>query len=235
MIYEWQPILGCSEIGPGCVNCVAMRMGAGKIADVEGLTRDTPSGRVWTGEIRFDEAALLEPLHLTGPRGISVCSFGDLFHEGAPDAWLDRVHAVILASRGRGHRFFATTKRARRMHTYYAAGEEALCRRWVEATPVDVTVVVPRPWPLLNLHIGVSVEDQEHTDADVPLLEALPVGGRHVVFFPLLGHVTLAPYLSFVDSVAVGEDPERPLDGAWTRALAAECRAARVPITIGGF
>lgn len=234
MLYEWQPILGCSEISSGCVNCVAMRVGARKIADVEGLTRDTPSGRVWTGEVRFDEAALLEPLRLFG-RSIAVCSFGDMFHERAPDAWIDRVHAVIAASRERGNAFFATTKRAGRMRAYYAAGREVLCERWAAAAPIGVTVDESSIWPVANLHIGMSVEDQGHADADVPLLEALPVGGRHVVFFPLLGPVTLAAYLQFVDSVGVGEDPERPFDKAWARALTIECRAARVPITFGGF
>jgi protein gp37 len=50
---------------------------------------------VWTGEVRFNEKVLLEPLVGSNGRAIFVCAHGDLFHENVPDEWIDKVFAVM--------------------------------------------------------------------------------------------------------------------------------------------
>lgn len=43
----WQPITGCSIVSPGCTNCYAMRLAAGRLRNHpsrKGLTQPSKSG-----------------------------------------------------------------------------------------------------------------------------------------------------------------------------------------------
>jgi protein gp37 len=66
----------------------------------KGLTKDTKAGPVWTGEVRFNEGWLTQPLSWKKPRMVFVCAHGDLFHEDVPDAWIDQG----VRSHGAPHR-----------------------------------------------------------------------------------------------------------------------------------
>src|SRR3546814_20380099 len=59
-----------------------------------GLTVDSKAGPVWSGEVRLNEKALLEPLRWARPRRIFWNAHGDLFHENVQDEWIDRCFAV---------------------------------------------------------------------------------------------------------------------------------------------
>ena len=95
----WNPIVGCSIVSPGCTNCYAMKM-AGRLDAMGqpryvGLTRPSKAGAVWTGEMRLVDDALTIPLRRKKPTTWFVNSMSDLFHESVPDAWIDRVFAVM--------------------------------------------------------------------------------------------------------------------------------------------
>jgi protein gp37 len=120
---EWtdktrNPVRGCSVISPGCVNCYAMKQahrfsGAGE--PFAGLTKQTKAGPQSTGVVRTVEDALLEPLSCRKPQRVFVNSMSDLFHDDVPDAFIDKVFAVMaLAPR---HTFQVLTKRADRRAT----------------------------------------------------------------------------------------------------------------------
>lgn len=129
----WQPITGCSIVSPGCTNCYAMRLAGTRLQhhpSRAGLTRDTTAGPVWTGEVRFNEQWLDAPLRWKRGRRIFVCAHGDLFAEGVPDEWIDRVFAIMALAPQ--HKFEVLTKRARRMRDYLAADDgQAAPRRQV--------------------------------------------------------------------------------------------------------
>ena len=103
----WNPVVGCSVVSPGCTNCYAMRLAprgddgtlgvpVDHLAGGSGrLTRPSKSGPVWSGALRFVERRLDQPLRWRAPRKIFVNSMSDLFHESAPNAWIDRVFAVM--------------------------------------------------------------------------------------------------------------------------------------------
>jgi protein gp37 len=122
----WNPITGCSVVSPGCTNCYAMRLAGTRLAHHEsraGLTRDTKAGPVWTGEVRFNEQWIDQPLRWRKPRLIFVCAHGDLFAEGVPDEWIDRVFAVMALAPQ--HTFQVLTKRSARMREYMSAARRA--------------------------------------------------------------------------------------------------------------
>ena len=122
----WNPIVGCSIKSPGCTNCYAMpmaaRIEATGVTDIyDGLTEPSKGGPVWTGKLAFSEKALLKPLQRKKPQTYFVNSMGDLFHEDAPDEWIDKVFAVMALCPQ--HTFQVLTKRSDRMRDYWQQQE----------------------------------------------------------------------------------------------------------------
>jgi protein gp37 len=204
----WNPITGCSVTSPGCTNCYAMQLAGTRLADHPsraGLTREVNGNHVWTGEVRFNEQWLDQPLRWKRPRMIFVCAHGDLFHESVPDAWIDRVFAVMALAPQ--HTFQVLTKRAARMREYLARacgriGDQAMLLRKTDllvGKGLGPNGLGPLPhiepgrewWPLPNVWLGVSVEDQQRADERIPDLLATPAAVRWISAEPLLGPVNL--------------------------------------------
>lgn len=115
----WNIVTGCDVVSPGCTNCYAMKLAGTRLKrhpSRKGLTRPSKAGPVWTGEVRFNEGWLDQPLRWKRPRMIFVAAHGDLFHEGVSDDQLDRVFAVMALAPQ--HTFQVLTKRPERMRDY---------------------------------------------------------------------------------------------------------------------
>lgn len=210
----WNPITGCSLASPGCTNCYAMQLAGTRLSghpSRKGLTLDTKSGPVWTGEVRLNRAWLDAPLRWKRPRRVFVCAHGDLFHESVPDAWIDAVFAIMALAPQ--HSFQILTKRAERMRTYMSGRPGKLARFMIDEylidgkangyivradwpvssigsidAPEDVTM---RQWPLPNVWLGVSVEDQKRAEERIQHLLETPAAVRWISAEPLLGPIDL--------------------------------------------
>lgn len=232
----WNPVAGCSVVSAGCTNCYAMKMaarlaamGAAKYA---GLTEPSKAGAVWNGKVRLDYDALRVPLRWQRPRRIFVNSMSDLFHCGLADHEVDLVFAVMAMTPQ--HRYQVLTKRASRM------------RQWVSGMSLpalDVAIVgalhalpgtrsaVPF-WPLRNVWLGVSVEDQKRADERLPHLRDTPAALRWISAEPLLGRIDLGGAVRWLDWVVVGGESgpgARPMHPDWVRSIRDQCAAAGVP------
>lgn len=150
---------------------------------------------VWTGKLALaPERVLAAPVHRKKPTTWFVNSMGDLFHEDVPDEWIDRVFAVMALCPQ--HRFQVLTKRPGRAHDYIdglslVGGEAARAnaiRRQMQAGDGWIHRVA---WPLPNVWLGVSAEDQSRADERIPHLLATPAAVRFVSAEPLLGPVRL--------------------------------------------
>lgn len=88
----WNPVVGCSPVSPGCLNCYAARMAhrLGSNPATPQFAGLTVEGK-WTGETRLVEKNLDQPFGWKKSRRIFVCSMGDLFHESVPFTWVDEV------------------------------------------------------------------------------------------------------------------------------------------------
>lgn len=183
----WNIITGCSVVSAGCKHCYAMKLAGTRLQhhpSRAGLTQMSAAGPVWNGEVRFNEQWLDQPMRWTKPRLIFVCAHGDLFHEAVPDEWLDRVFAMMaLCPR---HTFQVLTKRPARMLAYLADAEMEI-RDAIKYERVAHTM----QWPLRNVWLGVSVEDQAAADERIPLLLKTPAAVRWISAEPLLGTVDL--------------------------------------------
>jgi protein gp37 len=198
----WNPVVGCSVISPGCTNCYAQRM-AGRLERMgspiyKGLTQKTKAGDVWTGRVEASNwGKMIEPLRWKKPERIFVNSMSDLFHENLADEVIDQVFAVMALCPQ--HTFMVLTKRADRMRAYFA-GHNLAVRVWLQMC----NIADNRPqfqgcqqpaWPLPNVWLGISAEDQERADLRIPDLLATTAAVRFVSAEPLLGSIDFRPFL----------------------------------------
>ena len=247
----WNPVVGCSVVSPGCTNCYAMRM-ARRLdrpgSHYEGTTRVVNGKPVWTGAVKqAPEHTLTAPLRWRKPRRIFVNSMSDLFHEDAPDEWIDRIFAVMALSPQ--HTFQVLTKRPERMRAYIADANISTSAplgkaitRLSRTLPLDARFFA---WPLPNVWLGTSVEDQKRADERIPHLLATPAAVRFLSVEPLLGPVEIyGPHANWatnpantdeeatvVDWVIVGGESgpgARPMDPDWARSIRDQCQAAGV-------
>jgi len=151
----WPIVQGCDYESPGCTNCYAVpliwRLAHNpnpKIAGpLQGLVESRNGKLVWTGKVALREDRLSDPLTWTKPRKIFVPSHGDIFHDEVPDAFLDKIFAVMALCNH--HTFQVLTKRPQRMRKYMRAN-----------TVRDCTLRAGSAWPLPNVWLGTSIEDQ---------------------------------------------------------------------------
>jgi protein gp37 len=196
----WDPIEGCSAKSGGCRNCWAAktchRLAGNPTGNLRetygGLTRKTRDGRIiFNGTVRMLPDRLGQPLHWKKPRKVFVCSRSDLFHGAVPDEFIAAVFAVMAACPQ--HTFQILTKRPERMRTWVAWMEEALDDWGAVHTcfaaslyPPSVPDTIP-VWPLPNVWLGVSVENDDVFDERVRHLFHTPAAVRWLSCEPLLG------------------------------------------------
>lgn len=256
----WNPITGCTLVSQGCRHCYAARLAATRLRNHPsraGLARVNAAGEAkFTGEVRFNEDWLDQPLRWRKPRRIFVCAHGDLFHESVPDEWIDRVFAVMALTPQ--HVFQVLTKRPERMRDYLGHGGTCIpvgIRHAAES--MGLGDPGPLPITLPNVWLGTSVENQATADERIPPLLTTPAAVRFISAEPLLGavdlrflqpfdppveidalngtHGVLRPHRgrsAHLDWVIVGGESgpgARPMHPDWARALRDQCAAAGVP------
>jgi len=182
----WNPITGCSLVSPGCTNCYAMRL-AHRLSHVGGKTgakygglTDVVNGKVvWNGVVWLtNEATLTAPLRWRKPKRIFVNSMSDLFHPDVPDEWIESIFGVM--ENAPQHQFQVLTKRAERMQQQI----ERLGQLWAQRGPRE-------GWPLPNVWVGPSVEDQKRANERIPYVLKTLAAVRLLSCEPLLGPIDL--------------------------------------------
>lgn len=205
----WNPVRGCSRVSEGCRNCYAERQAArfsapgetfhgfvrwkSRVSGLQYAERGAAGGAdpVWTGRVELIPEKLAEPLSWRKPSRVFVNSMSDLFHEALPDAAIDRVFAVMALAPQ--HTFQVLTKRPERMRAYMArlARSPGCADHLFDAARVDGRRIARLAWPLQNVWLGVSVENQATADERIPHLLATPAAVRFVSAEPLIGPVDL--------------------------------------------
>lgn len=189
----WNIITGCDIESLGCIHCYAMLLAGTRLRNHPsraGLTKQAANGaHVWTGEVRFNEQWLDQPTRWTRPRNVFVCAHSDLFHPSVPDEWIDKIFAVM--ARAREHTYQVLTKRAKRMHDYLS-NPDAPGRILKASHEVSICAMAElSQWPLSNVHVGVSVEDQQRANERIPWLLLAPAAVRWISAEPLIGPLDL--------------------------------------------
>jgi protein gp37 len=199
----WSPVTGCSKISTGCTNCYAERM-ARRLAGRAGYPEAPNHFDVTTRPDRLDQ-----PLRWKKPSKIFACSMSDLFHEDVPFEFIEDVFTVMVACNGL-HTFQVLTKRPERMREFYASYQYLASEQFAKN-------------PYSNIHIGVSVENQQAADERIPILLEIPAVVRFASVEPMLGPVDLD---EFVDC------RRRPMELEWAVDLVSQCNAASKPVFV---
>jgi protein gp37 len=200
----WNPTTGCDRVSPGCDHCYAMTMakrlkGMGQAKyQRDGDPRTSGPGFGLT--VHHD--ALMLPLRWRKPKRIFTNSMSDLFHKDVPEEFIARVFAVMAGAPQ--HTFQVLTKRHARMKSLLSREDF-----WLDVFMIAENDYAgsDRAWPLPNVWLGVSAEDQHWANLRVPALIHTPAAVRFVSAEPLLGPIDLSRWLRG----NVGEDARREL------------------------
>ena len=209
----WNPTTGCDRVSPGCDHCYALTMA--KRLKGMGQAKYQTDGDPRTSGPGFGLAvhpdALDVPLHWRKPKRIFVNSMSDLFHPKVPTAFIAAVFDVMAQTPQ--HTYQVLTKRAPRMRS------------------LSRGATFGEGWPLPNVWLGVSAENQEQADARIPALLETRASVRFVSAEPLLEPIHI-PYTVREDRMPAAPDwliiggesgpGARPMDPAWARDLLAQ-------------
>lgn len=219
----WNPIIAtrrdtgkrgwhCEKVSPACDHCYAAGMNKrsdGLVGIGTGLNYAPDS--LPKVDISLHEKTLLAPLKWKRGRKIFVCSMTDAFGDWVPDEMLDRMFAV--AALCPQHDFQFLTKRPERAFDYVESrllnGVNEMIDLWhARGMPgAPKGRAFPRfheSWPLPNVWMGVTAENQEAWDLRIPILLQTPAAVRFVSCEPLLGPVDVRPYLATMRCLSCG-------------------------------
>lgn len=202
----WNPVAGCLMISPGCTNCYAMRMAARLQSmnhpSYRGTVRKSGGRPVWTGKVNLVDHALEIPRRWKKPRKIFVNSMSDLFQDGVPSGFIQRVWE---------------TMRQADHHVY-----QILTKR-----PDNMKRIVAELNLKAESHIwlGTSVESEKYVER-IDLLKSTPAGIRFVSFEPLLGPVGAVDLKGIHWAIVGGESgpSARAMDQSWVGEIKQQCR-----------
>lgn len=217
----WSPVTGCTKVSEGCDHCYAET-----IAHRFAGTKAYPNGF----DVTLRPERLDQPLRWKRPRKVFVNSMSDLFHKDVPDDYIARVFAVMALAPQ--HTFQVLTKRPGRMRSLLSSEQfESAVFLATEGRFEGCF-----PWPLPNVWLGTSVENQKWADVRIPLLLDTPAAIRFLSCEPLLGPIDLFAWNidrgMRVDWVIVGGESgphARPMHPDWARQLRDDCLTAGIP------
>ncbi|WP_070017734.1 DUF5131 family protein [Streptomyces nanshensis] len=215
----WNPTIGCRRVSSGCDGCYAIGEANirksnpnPKVADAfAGTVHHADDGRLdWTGHVNLLPQRLPQPLKWKKGERVFVDSLCDLFYDEIPVDYVAAVFAIMALTPQ--HTYQILTKRPRVMAAMLA--DECTCgaghapgthfrseMAWavsaanpngIPGVPDDAEELVnSATWPLPNVHLGISAEDQKTANLRIPHLLHTPAAVRFVSLEPLLGPISL--------------------------------------------
>ena len=245
----------CEKVSSGCAHCYASGFqkrfglpefpGKSRLAKLPVINKE---GRVpITDEIEIflDQSKLDEVMRTRKPSRWFWLDMSDLFGSWVPDEWIDKIMCVMAATSRQTHQVL--TKRPDRMLRYFKEwsdgidGRDARCEVWLDRMCMSVAsgniesdCDISRPWPLPNLWLGTSCENQATFDQRSPLLNDTPAAVRFLSLEPLLGPIDISPFLESYTNrwVIVGGESgfiARPCNVQWIRSIVQQCKSYGVP------
>lgn len=197
----WNPVTGCTKVGPGCDNCYAERFAE--------RWRGVPGHPYEQGfDLRLWPSRLRQPLLWKKPRMIFVNSMSDLFHKEIDRAHIDEVFDTMESADW--HVYQVLTKRSSLMRNYV--------RDRYRGNPVPT-----------HIWLGVSVEDAAHKGR-IEHLRQIDSEARFISFEPLLGPIGDVDLTDIAWAIVGGESGPgaRPMAPSWATELRDRCEAADV-------
>ncbi len=156
----WNPVTGCTKIGPGCDHCYAERF-AERWRGIKGHPYEQGFDlRLWPSRLGI-------PVSWKKSRMIFVNSMSDLFHKKVDRHFIDQVFDVM--EEADWHIYQILTKRSSLMRNYL--------RRRYDKKPIPS-----------HIWLGISIENSGHKGR-IDHLRKINSGALFISFEPLLGPI----------------------------------------------
>ena len=200
--HTFNPVWGCTKVGPGCTQCYAEALDRRTGGDHwgPGKPRRRTSEKNWNEPRRWNRQA-----EKTGVRPKIFCaSMADVFDNEWPSEWRTDLWALIRETPN-------------------------LCWLLLTKRSGNVPKMLPDDWGdgWPHVWLGATVVNQEEADRDVSKLRAVPATIRFLSIEPMLAPIT--PDLEKIDWTIVGAESgpkRRPMNEDWVRSLRDQCAAA---------
>lgn len=243
----------CTKVSPGCRNCYAERMNQRCTEAGAGIGNRMAFTRENEAKVRFvlDETVLRKILTTKAKPGsrVFVADMTDLFHPLIGDELIDPAFAAMALRPDLT--FMILTKRPQRFASYFA-GYQDRHRGYIfnprRLNPKSRLLARAADWPLPNVQLGVTCENQATADERIPHLLDTPADVRFISYEPAVGPVDFSPYLAapslnvhtgetgmtlrMLDGMIAGGESgpgARPAHPDWFRSVRDQCAAAHVP------
>jgi len=169
--------------------------------------------RPWGAPVAHDWK-LSEPCNTRKPGRVFVCSTSDFFHESMNGDFQSGM--TLEMAQDQRHTFILLTKRPQNI------------RRWMDRCIGDGL------WPLPNVWLGVTAENQARYDERWPILASIPAFVRFVSVEPELSPVSIIDWacVGLPDWVIAGRENgsgARPCDMFGHLTLAKDCTECHIP------
>jgi protein gp37 len=202
----------CEKVSPGCAHCYAATLNSDR-GIITGTGHDFLPVNRDKVDFHLNERELLE---WSKPRYAGQRCFAfdmtDVFGEWVSDEWLDKCFAAMALA---PHvTFQILTKRPERMRAYVTArARDVVLDGRVTPRPASTATYVlwaaqnfcdsgfdykgeypsgnTMLWPLPNIWLGVTVENQRWADERIPILMQTPAAVRFLSCEPMLGAIDL--------------------------------------------
>ncbi len=197
----WNPVTGCTKVGPGCDNCYAERF-AERWRGIEGHPYEQGF------DLKLWPSRLGQPAAWKKPRMIFVNSMSDLFHKGIDRNYIDKVFDTMEDADW--HVYQVLTKRS------------SLMRNYVK-NRYDGAQVPSHIW------LGVSVEDSAHKSR-IDHLRDINSNALFISFEPLIGAIGEVDLCGIAWAIVGGESGprSRPMEEIWATELRIACERDEV-------
>jgi protein gp37 len=253
---EWadevdNPTTGCDRVSTGCDHCYALTMARRlKAMGQPKYQRDGDPKTSGPGFGITEHPEVLDRmLRRRKPTKVFLNSMSDLFHAGVSDAFLAKTFAVMAATPHVTYQVL--TKRHARMRSLLS--DEAWLAGAAQQYRELETGTEPKglPWPLPNIWLGVSAENQQWFDIRTDALLQTPAAVRWVSAEPLIGPIVLPEFIvggladcpcesgglcpPNIDWIVIGGESgpgARPMDLRAAGRLVAQCRAGGIPVLV---
>lgn len=175
----------CEKISPGCANCYASAFQPRFGLPPFGGQLGNPSVKPF-----LDHDKLGEVVHARKPAKFFWCDMTDLFGRWVPEEWIDDCFATMALAGDHVHQVL--TKRADNLCAYMRKrGRQSRVLRAMErlAKKWRIGDFLFDFWPLTNVWLGISAENQTNYDRRIDLLKQTPAAVRFVSAEPMLGPI----------------------------------------------
>mgnify|MGYP001594852953 CR=1 FL=1 len=219
--HTFNPVIGCTKIGPGCDNCYAesqdsrKRWDGGRTHWGAGVPRYRTSESNWKQPLMWNRKAAAKEKRAR----VFCASLSDVFDNEWPEGAREDLWRLI--DKTPWLEWLLLTKRIGNVAGMVPQNWLNRCNRW--------------HWPV-NVRLMITVVNQDEADRDIPKLLALPCKNG-ISYEPALGPVEWDGYVCSPGAldgwlIIGGESgpKARPFDLDWASRAIYQCKTAGVPV-----